>query len=487
LFYLTVAAAVAVAVSTLFFETLIQQYTAWRLTRRLHDPVEVVRQEAAEGLVQLGSAATWWVIRATHDSDAGVRALSCSVLARTASDGAAEPAEALLAAVRDSDPSVRARALGQLETIVTRYTSPTGSSLRERALRSLGAALDDDSHQVRWAAVESLWNLGGSARSAVGALERTLDGPDKSLKPFAADAMLRIEPSTTRPHVVAAMGSLLADKSIRFEHSRLVRVLTAAQGEDATAAMLAPLLHHPDLETRIQAMNDLLLHCSGAKALRPMLIEALASDDGFLRDEAALYFLKHEPEMASKALDTLAGQIIDPRDGGHIPESLIQDLRRTSPKSLAVFARELVERMSRSPNSTSRVSAITALGEIGPDATMAIPTLLDASKSGDINLATSAVEALVKIDPKSAATRIPLLLDWVAAGHERTTRLTAMAALRDLGPAATDALPTLLELANEPDLPIAAGAIEAICRIDPARGTALKQNIENGLQDSRDE
>ena len=44
-----------------------------------------------------------------------------------------------------------------------------------------------------------------------------------------------------------------------------------------------------------------------------------------------------------------------------------------------------------------------------------------------------------------------------------------MAALRDLGPAATAAVPTLIKLADEDDLPIAAAAIEAISRIDPAR------------------
>ena len=63
LFYLTAGLAALVIASIPLWEPGIQQFGAWRLTRRLHDPAESVRREAAEGLVQLGPAATWWVIR----------------------------------------------------------------------------------------------------------------------------------------------------------------------------------------------------------------------------------------------------------------------------------------------------------------------------------------------------------------------------------------------------------------------------------------
>ena len=103
--------------------------------------------------------------------------------------------------------------------------------------------------------------------------------------------------------------------------------------------------------------------------------------------------------------------------------------------------------------------------------------LLELSNGQDLEFATRAVESLVKIDPRVAASRIPSLLLWVSPDHEHAIRLRAMATLRDLGPAAITAVPSLLPLANEDDMAIRAAAIEAVSKIDPRdRGKALKHN-----------
>ena len=184
-------------------------------------------------------------------------------------DGDERPAEALLAATRDGDASVRACAVGQLGHLIAGPGAATERDAKDRALRSLRAALDDESQQVRAAAVWSLWDLGPKARPAIGDLDRALDGADKALR---RDGRERACCASIRrrhgPRVIAAMSSLLTDTSIRLEHWRAVRVLTDAQGQDATAAMLTPLLRHPDLEIRIQAINDLLVHCPAARSLR---------------------------------------------------------------------------------------------------------------------------------------------------------------------------------------------------------------------------
>jgi HEAT repeat protein len=149
-----------------------------------------------------------------------------------------------------------------------------------------------------------------------------------------------------------------------------------------------------------------------------------------------------------------------------------------------LLARALVDKLARADKAVVRVNAIGALGELGPDAMPAVPALLDASRSGDLDIAIRAVEALVKIDSRSAATRLPSLLDWMTAGHDSTIRLTAMASLRDLGPAAATAIPALLHVADEENLTTSAAALEAISRIDPAAGSALKQAIEKGTTGS---
>ncbi len=44
----------------------------------------------------------------------------------------------------------------------------------------------------------------------------------------------------------------------------------------------------------------------------------------YLRDEAGLFLLKHEPRLAPRIIDTLADQIVDPLDGGHVSWDLIR-------------------------------------------------------------------------------------------------------------------------------------------------------------------
>ena len=62
------------------------------------------------------------------------------------------------------------------------------------------------------------------------------------MRTLAADALLRIDPTTTRPRVIAAMRSLLVDPSIPLHHWRVVRVLVGAggRGNDGDARPAPP-------------------------------------------------------------------------------------------------------------------------------------------------------------------------------------------------------------------------------------------------------
>ena len=125
--------ALVVLLTIPFWQTAIEQTTAWRLSRRLGSPDETVRRASADGLVQLGPAASPWVIRAMRDRDARIRIVACSLVVRTAPEAGTIPLAALEAAVADADPSVRVAAVGQLEALISRYGSPDNSSVRDRA------------------------------------------------------------------------------------------------------------------------------------------------------------------------------------------------------------------------------------------------------------------------------------------------------------------------------------------------------------------
>ena len=300
---MTIAVALLVLISCPFWQGWTAQFTAWRLTRQLHDANASTRRAAAAGLVQLGPTATSWVIGAMRDLDPRVRQEACSVVVYTVPERPDAVLAALLAATKDSVPAVRASAVAQLETLISRYGSGVDAEIRERALRGLSESLGDESPQVRRAAVDSFLMLGPKAKaSASESSIETLHGSDKSLSIRAAEAMLRIDREATHARAIAALSALLTDQSMQMEHLQVVQVLVRAQGEELTAAVLIPILKNKDRATRMLAQYELVEFCSSARALKPAMIEVLANPDGGMREEAAVYFLKTEPKMAGPGL-----------------------------------------------------------------------------------------------------------------------------------------------------------------------------------------
>ena len=211
------------------------------------------------------------------------------------------------------------------------------------------------------------------------------------------------------------------------------------------------------------------------------MIEIMNGGDAGMSEEAAFYFLKTEPAMVAKAVEIVAKQIVHPDEGSYLAWDLVKQTREASPSSLELLASKLLERfLPRAPTPEGRVFTITALGEIGPKAALAVPVLIELASDKNLDLASRAVASLVKIDSGAAAAKLPSLIEWMRAGHDAQVRLRAMAAVRDLGPAASSAVPVLLGIADEDDLTISSGAFEAISRIDPVTGRTLKQSIERG-------
>jgi HEAT repeat protein len=415
-----------------------------------------------------------------HDCDPQVRVDACSILLQTTPDHPADALGALLDAARDSDPGVRAAAVAQLETFLSRYGALVSPGVCDRALQGLCDSLDDESPEVRRRVLTSFFMVGSRAKKVVGKLDRSLEDADRALRVAAAVAMLRIDPEGTRARVSTAMSTLLTDPSLRIEHWRLVAALVRAQGQDATAEMLIKHLKHPDRQTRSQVLHDLITHCSSGKGTRAAMLETLNGADAGMSEEAAFYFLKTEPAMVGKAVEMLAKQIAHPDEGSYLARNLVKRAREASPVSMEPLASKLLDLLARAPTHEGRVFVITALGEIGPKAALAVPAMIELSSDKNLDDATRAVASLVKIDSRSAAAKLPSLIEWIRPRHEAQIRLRAMNALRDMGPAASSAIPVLLEIADEDELAISTGAIEAICRIDPVTGTTLKQSIERG-------
>ena len=178
LFYVTAGITLAVFISRPFWNTASEQWTAWRLSRQLLSTKAPERREAAEKLVQLGPAATSWVIRATRDRDPQVRELACSILAETMPERPNEALAALLVAAKDSDAAVRKSAVTELEHLVGRLGLSADPIVIDRAIRALAESLGDASPQVSLQAAIGLLAADPKARSAIGGAR---SGPCESL------------------------------------------------------------------------------------------------------------------------------------------------------------------------------------------------------------------------------------------------------------------------------------------------------------------
>ena len=446
LFYVTAAIALVVAGSRPFWQTASEQYTAWRLTRQLHDPRKAIREHAALELARLGPAATSWVIRATRDREPVVRGRACSIVVQTMPERPDDGLAALLAAAKDNDPAVRQSAVMQLERMIGKFGSSAESVVGNRAIRALGAAVSDDSRNVRLQAISGLLAVGPRARPVVGALDRALDEPDKAIRIWAADALLRVDADSTRARVIAAMSPMLRDLRMRLEHFNVVEILTRAQGAEATAAMLVPLLKDADRETRMTAITDLTTHCAGVQAVRPAMIEGATERttwSPFAESPGGLLSGERKPDMASPMRSTRWLEKVRSPGRGQLlwSEPWLPGSGLASSSSIKLLTPKLLDRLGQSTKPGNRAFVIAALGEIGPVATTGVPALLELSNGTDLDVAVQAIAALAKIEPRTAATKIPALLEWATVGGDRRVRLSAIVALRDFGPAAASAVP----------------------------------------------
>ena len=99
------------------------------------------------------------------------------------------------------------------------------------------------------------------------------------------------------------------------------------------------------------------------------MIEALKSDDLGMRQEAAVYFLAHEPGMAGRAIDALVERIANPTEGSHYGWALVIQAQNAHPGARSNLSRRNCSSCWAARPSLRHVHlSIAALGEIGREA-----------------------------------------------------------------------------------------------------------------------
>jgi HEAT repeat protein len=364
-----------------------------------------------------------------EDQDSNVSYWAARALLRFGA-GARGAVPVLLAALRDRRPRVAETAADGL------------ARLGPDVVPDLGDALLDRKCQARRPAAQYLGDLGPEARAAFPALVRTLRDEDVWLRLGAASALVRIDADAGAAAAVPALAEIVDSKK---NHPVVQNALTALKdlGPRARAAVpaLARALQDDDRLFRNRAADALGAVGPGAAAAVPALGELLQNENRTLRVAAARALWRINRDRAAVAMLI---QICEEKDG-HLGE------------------------------------AVDALGEIGPDAELAVPVLKRALQDATYPEREPLALALWRLqrptevsgvvsDPRQEALAVLLRLLREGTVLERWS---AIRAVRDVGPEARAAVPALVRLLQNEEPSLRDEAANALRAVDPGAREAV--------------
>ncbi|MDZ4686181.1 MAG: HEAT repeat domain-containing protein [Planctomycetaceae bacterium] len=409
--------------------------------------------------------------------------------------GTAAPAvEALAGLAGDTQPTLQAtvaRSLGEIgekaEVALPALATLAKSSVpnvRGQALLALGKfgrraadqiellqhSLKDAEAPVRMAAAEALAAIGPAAAAAVPSLSEALKDAEGSVTIRAAEALGRIgSPAVAAltktlddPHygelalqTLATMGpaakpalprllELLKQKD-KLPQRELCLAIAAIGADPRTAG---PILRaamndagNPDRAAAAYALGRI-----GDKAAIKDITNVIESDDPKLRLAAAWSLLQFDPgndDYLKIALPRLIEGLSQPE--APIRYEAARTLGQLGPKAAAAQA-ALVERLATENDRQVRIAMAVAVAELGPGATMAVPSLIGIAKGSDVAARRAAMYSLGRIG-SPAAEAVPVLLEKVQSGPVADRALAGWALLQIRAEAADvqAALPTIVE------------------------------------------
>ena len=367
------------------------------------------------------------LIAALNDSDESVRWSAADALGNIGNERAVE---ALIAALNDSDKSVRRRAANAL-----------GNIGNERAVNALIAALNDSDGWVRKSAANALGNIGNER--AVNALIAALNDSDGwvIIIRSAANALGKIGNERAVNALIAALNN--SDKYVRRS---AVEALGKIGNERAVNALIAAL-NDSDGSIRWSAANA--LGKIGNERAVNALIAALNDSDGNVRMSAANALGKMGNERAVEAL------IAALNDSYESVRMSAADALENIGNERAVNA--LIAALNDSYEYV-RMRAAEALGNIGNE--RAVNALIAALNDSDRSVRMSAAEALGNIGNERAVEALIAALN----DSDRNVRMRAAEALGNIGN--ERAVNALIAALNDSDGNVRMSAANALGKID---------------------
>jgi serine/threonine protein kinase/HEAT repeat protein len=413
----------------------------------LKDPNNIVRQEVSDALEKIGPPERkdfHTLQQSLQDPSPEVRAYAAGALGKIGQEGRGYVGSLVAVLKGDKEPSVRqsaAKALGVMGAFAKESAGPaligaladSDKDVRLSAAESLGnmevaasdvpdlvKALKHQDMEVRKFAAQALGNLGPQARGVVPDLieaSKTGDAPVSgaaivALGQIGADAKTAVptiiealHKKETRDLAIVALGKIGPDakaavpeltKNLKTKEAQgLVIEALGKIGTQAKAAVpdLADLLKDSDKELKPAIITALGRMGKDAKAAVPAIGSCLSPDD----KETSIQALGLLADLGPDAKDAV-GDII----ALFVDENLRPDnkLRSEAVHTLARIGKPAVPSLTKAlgnPNRYMKAGVIEALGDIGPDAKAALPTIQRLASNADPVISRAAARAAAKI------------------------------------------------------------------------------------------
>jgi len=411
------------------------------------DPNNIVRQEVSDALEKIGPPERrdfHTLQQSLLDPSPEVRAYAAGALGKIGQEGRGYVGSLVAVLKGDKEPSVRqsaAKALGVMGAFAKESAGPaligaladSDKDVRLAAAESLGGmevavtdvpdlvkALKHQDLEVRKFAAQALGNLGPQARGVVPDLIEASKSGDAqvsgaaivALGQIGADAksavptiMDALNKKDTRDLAIVALGKIGPDakaavpelaKNLKTKEIQgLVIEALGKIGKQAKSAVpeLADLLKDSDKEVKPAIITALGRMGKDAKPAVPALGSCLSPDDR----ETSIQALGLLADLGPDAKDAV-GDIV----ALFVDENLRPDnkLRSEAVRTLAKIGKPAVPLLTKAlgnPNRYMKAGVIEALGDIGPDAKGALPTIQRLASNPDPVVSRAAARAAAKI------------------------------------------------------------------------------------------
>jgi HEAT repeat protein len=405
----------------------------------MHD----VNPEALSALNEGRAKAVPVLLEAVTQEDVTVRSLATSILYRTARADK-DALTLFIDALKREEPTVRLVAVGAISQAIGRW---------------------QDSRRPIWQFVHSVPALVSIATFVQRIVEYAIDLRAKER--WRPDRM-----------ALPALRRALADDSQKVR-IQVINVIISMRA-DARAAFpeLVQQTRDPDEIIRGLAIDAVRAISPEPKDAAPVLIEAL-HDNSLANREKAAFALSSFTAEAKPAFTALVELMNEQAAEGRL-SSAVDILSKLGPEGEAAVIGPIMD-LLHNENTSVRSSALTALSRLGPAAKPAIPTVIEMLKDRQQGLRLHCAMVLSNLGP-TAKPAVPALIEML---NDKDTCFAAARALLKIDPeSAKSAIPILERMARESDQLHAVGSIRVLYEIDrkAARkfAPALMDWVKNG-------